>query len=92
MYTATLTRQGQITLPVGMRKRSGLMPGDRLVFMPKGNNGDLYEISKVGDISDLRGSLARYTRVRRYPTQDDIAKAWVADYARKWGKHGKSAR
>jgi len=37
MRTSTLTSKGQVTIPVDVRKRLGLHPGDRVAFIMVGD-------------------------------------------------------
>ena len=57
MYQATLTRQGQITVPVEIRNMLGLVAGDKLVFL-KDNNRVI--VNKDGGLEELRGVFAEY--------------------------------
>ena len=38
MDIARLSIKGQVTIPIGIRKRLGLREGDKVVFMEKGDN------------------------------------------------------
>lgn len=38
MSSATLTSKGQITIPASVRQRLGLKAGDRVEFMPEGQD------------------------------------------------------
>jgi AbrB family looped-hinge helix DNA binding protein len=57
MYQATLTRQGQITLPIEARKRAKISVGDKLIVLPVGNH---LELIKDEGIESLRGIFAEY--------------------------------
>ena len=89
MYTATITSQGQITLPAEARRRVGFKPGDKVVVVPQ--SGRLH-VMKIEGWDDMRGILKKYTKVRRYPTKEELAEGWAADYRRKWLKNAKSPR
>jgi len=92
MFTATVTSQGQITFPSAMRKQADIKSGDKVIFTPKSTGNGDYEMTKVGSWESLRGILKKYSKVRRYPTQDDIAKAWASGYKKKWLANEKSPR
>lgn len=54
MSTATVTSEGQVTIPVDVRMTLGLHPGSRLAFVRNGA-GD-YEIRvEGGSVRDLEG-------------------------------------
>ncbi len=38
MDTSTLTQKGQVTIPVGIRKKLGLRTGDRVAFTQEGDH------------------------------------------------------
>lgn len=66
METATITSEGQLTLPAEVRKRLSLRPGDEVRFEPMGDGGyrllaadDHDRVMKAGSIRDLKGILAR---------------------------------
>ena len=48
MYSATVTNQGQITVPVEMRNLLGIEAGDKLFFW-KRDHGE-YSVKKEADI------------------------------------------
>lgn len=58
MATAAVTSKGQITIPVEVRKKLGIKPGDRARFV-EGENGEIILKPKTGSIMDLKG-IARW--------------------------------
>jgi AbrB family looped-hinge helix DNA binding protein len=56
MTTAAVTSKGQITIPLEVRKKLGLKPGDRVRFI-EGENGEFIFKSKTGSIRDLKGCV-----------------------------------
>ncbi len=72
MYTATLTNQNQISIPAGMRERSDINPGDRLVFVPDPANIDKYEVLKVKDFSQLFGVFKNKAKSFKNLARKDI--------------------
>ncbi len=57
MAYSKITKKGQLTVPVSMRKKFQLKPGTRVSFSEK--EGDLV-IKPLPDIVDSAGSLAQY--------------------------------
>ena len=55
MYIAKIGRRGQITLPRAIRRLTGIQEGDRVVFLPKGNQILICPITQT--LTDLRGSI-----------------------------------
>lgn len=55
MLVSTITTKGQVTLPVKLRKKLGVKPADRIIFVQK--NGDIL-IQKITPLNTLFGSLA----------------------------------
>lgn len=76
MAVATLTSKGQITLPVAVRKKLGLAPGDQVDFVESGEGFALIPVSKHPSV--LRGRFAG--RVAR-PVSIDEMKEAVAEGA-----------
>lgn len=63
MATPAVTSRGQVTIPVEMRKKHGIKPGDRVRFI-EGPNGELVlkprldaEEKRTGSIMDLEGII-----------------------------------
>ncbi len=60
MYTATISAKGQITLPVGIRKRLGVKANDKVALIFRGDEIILKPLK--GTIKDLRGVLKTQTK------------------------------
>ena len=77
MATASVTSKGQITIPIKVRERLGLKPGDRVSFI-EGENGEFVLKAKTGSIMDLKG-FARWTGkpVSVEEMNEAIAKGWA---------------
>lgn len=56
MYTTTLTRKGQVTVPRAVRRALGLKPGDRILVTLDGDRALLVPIHRRS-LSQLRGAL-----------------------------------
>ncbi len=54
MTTAAVTSKGQITIPIEVRVKLGIKPGDRVRFV-ENENGEIVLKAKTGSIMDLRG-------------------------------------
>ena len=52
---AKVTSKGQITLPVALRRRLGVKPGDSVVFMAKGNEVMMVPQRDGGAFEKYRG-------------------------------------
>lgn len=73
-----LTSKGQVTIPIEVRKKLKLKPGDRVRFVEE--NGQIVLKPVLKDIRAAFGSIAAPAHVKRYPTQEEIDEA-VADSA-----------
>ena len=54
---AKVTSKGQVTLPVELRTRLGIEPGDRVVFVEQGDGTFALRV-RSGTFADLRGILS----------------------------------
>ena len=77
MATAAVTSKGQITIPIEVRKKLGLKPGDRVRFI-EGEHGEFVLKPKAGSIKDLEGCF-RWTGkpVTIEEMNETIAKGWA---------------
>lgn len=71
MTVATLTSQGQLTLPKAIRDLLGLKPGDRVAFRVREDHTVVVEPETL-DLRSLRGALKPR---RRGVTLEQMAKA-----------------
>jgi AbrB family looped-hinge helix DNA binding protein len=76
MAAATITRQGQLTVPKVIRELLGLKPGDRVLFRVRDDKTVVVERDTL-DLRSLRGSIKPK---RRGVTLDELAE--VAHAAR----------
>lgn len=72
MYTVTITNQGQVTVPVKLRKSLGVKGGDKLNIIVDGKK--IY-LSKATGWDTLRGILSKHKG--NYPTSKQLAQAHV---------------
>jgi len=54
MITTTITKKGQVTIPISVRKALGVKPRDRVVFLPKGKD---FIVRPTINFLSLRGSI-----------------------------------
>jgi len=77
MATATVTSKGQITIPIEVRKKLGLRPGDRVDFI-EGENGVFILNPKKRSIMDLHGAIKWEGKpVTIEEMNETIAKGWA---------------
>lgn len=79
MATAAVTSRGQITIPLEVRKRLGIKPGDQVRFL-EGVNGECILRPKTGSIMDLKG-FAKWTGkpVTIEEMNETIAQGWAGE-------------
>jgi AbrB family looped-hinge helix DNA binding protein len=79
MATAAVTSKGQITIPLEVRKKLGIKPGDRIRFV-EGENGEYILRPKTGSIMDLKG-FAKWTGkpVTIEEMNETIAQGWAGE-------------
>jgi AbrB family looped-hinge helix DNA binding protein len=73
---AKVTSKGQITLPLPVRKRLQIGPGDKIVFI-EGSDGKILVRGKSGTLADMRGILREKVRL----PSAEVVEGWV-DQAR----------
>jgi antitoxin PrlF len=77
MATAAVTSKGQITIPIEVRKKLGIRPGDRVRFV-ESEKGEYIFKPKTGSIMDLKG-IAKWKGkpVSIRTMNETIAKGWA---------------
>ena len=81
VYTVSVTSQGQISIPVPLRRKYGLDKIKRAIVVDK---GDRIEIEPIKDFLDLGGSLRTNKRpLSNKELHDMVAQASADDYADK---------
>lgn len=79
MATAAVTSKGQITIPVEVRKKLGLKPGDRVRFI-EGENGEFIIRPKTSSIMDLEGCVPWTGKpVTIEEMNETIAQGWAGE-------------
>jgi AbrB family looped-hinge helix DNA binding protein len=77
MATAAVTAKGQITIPLEVRKKLGIKPGDQGHFV-ESENDESFLRPKTGSVMDLKG-MAHWTGkpVTIEEMNVTIAKGWA---------------
>jgi len=75
MTSLSLTTKGQVTVPVKIRRRLGLNPGDRVKFVEL--NGRLFVERDNQDIASIFGILKAKKSVSLKQMDEAIAKGWT---------------
>ena len=71
---AKLTSKGQITLPLRIRVRLKVGPGDRVVFV-EGRGGKITVRSRSGTLGDMKGML----RTKNGPLKPAVLERWIGE-------------
>ena len=79
MATAAVTSKGQITIPLEVRTKLGLKPGDRVLFV-EGENGEFILRPKTKSIMDLYG-IGKWVGppVTIEEMNETISKGWAGE-------------
>ena len=72
MLTATVSSNGQVTLPTEIQIALGLKPGDRIVFV-KMENGNYAVVPRMHSVKKLNGMLRRPAQKPVSPEEMDQA-------------------
>ena len=76
MATAAVTSKGQITIPIEVRVKLGIKPGDRVRFV-ENEKGEIVLKPTTGSIMDLEGIVPwRGKPVTIEEMNETIAKGW----------------
>lgn len=86
IYSSTLTSKGQATIPVSIRKKLDIKPGERLLFEENERGFILKTHSQL--VNELAGSLKPKVKVRYTDKLADeaIGKFLAEEYRKKYGK------
>ena len=77
MSSAAVTSKGQITIPIAVRKKLGLKPGDRVRFV-EDENGEFILRHKTGSILELKGIVRRKGKAVSIEAMNEtITKGWA---------------
>jgi AbrB family looped-hinge helix DNA binding protein len=72
---AKVTSKGQVTLPVELRDRLGITPGDHIVFVEQPDGSYALRV-RSGTLASLRGLLADNLGT---PPSDERVREWIED-------------
>jgi AbrB family looped-hinge helix DNA binding protein len=76
MTTAAVTTKGQITIPIEVRVKLGIKPGDRVLFL-ENEKGEVVLKPKTGSLMDVRGMLKWTGKPATIEEMNEvIAKGW----------------
>jgi len=79
MEQATMTSKGQITIPVKVRKKLGLTPGNKVYFFDDGENVVIKKNSPEAALEAIQEVLAPLASEQGLLTDDDVM-ALVKEY------------
>lgn len=77
---STITKKGQVTIPIALRKQWRLKPKEKVVFIEK--EGKKAEIRPAVDFFKLKGSVKSRKKYTDEKADRAIAKYFVKPYAR----------
>ena len=85
--TTTMTSKGQVTIPVEIRRRLGLKPGDKVFFEDDGTNIRVLAGDHAMTFEDAYKSVPPLTKPRTWKEiQQIVADERAEAYARKWNR------
>lgn len=79
MQLVAITTKGQITIPINIREKLGLEPGDKVIVEEDAGSA---RVKAVRDFFSFRGAL----KGRRLPTSREIEKIVATEAARRYLK------
>jgi AbrB family looped-hinge helix DNA binding protein len=71
MDLAKISLKGQVTIPVGIRRKLGLKEGDKVVFVEKGDNVIILNSNKLA-FEEFRRDMAGVTESSGLKTEQDV--------------------
>ncbi len=79
-YITTVTSKGRLTIPVAIRRKLGINPGDRVAFVIDGENGA--RVRRVEhDLRSLQGVIPTPSGLVTTDDLDDLIEEAMADHA-----------
>lgn len=87
-YSSTLTTKGQATIPIFIRKKLGIKPGEKLIF--EGNGRDVIIKTHTQMVNELYGSLKSKIKVKYTDKKanKEVEKFVAGEYLKFHGKTG----
>lgn len=84
-YSSTLTTKGQATIPVFLRKKWGIKPGEKLIFSESDQGITIKTHSQL--VNELAGSLTPKVKVKYTDKKanEAIGKFLSEEYRKKYG-------
>jgi len=87
MYQVTVTSQGQVTLPVDMRRRMGIKAKDRINIIPESADWKKMSITKSTGWEELRGILKPYAVGKPRLTKSRLEKLREEFYTERYRRY-----
>lgn len=86
LYSSTLTSKGQATIPIYIRKKLGIKPGEKLLFEDNGQGIILKTHLQL--VNELGGSLKPKVKVKYTDkmANEAIGKFLADEYRKKYGQ------
>ncbi len=85
MFEVTVTSQGQITLPVFMRRRMGIKTRDKLTLIPESSDWDKISLAKSTGWEELRGILKVHAVGKPPLTKSRLERLRTQFYTERYG-------
>jgi AbrB family looped-hinge helix DNA binding protein len=78
MATAALTSKGQLTVPISIRKKLGLQPGDQVLFVER-EDWEVVVRAKKGDLMDFYGMFKSLGKPATVEEMDEAVGRYLAE-------------
>lgn len=80
-YITSLTSKGQATIPVALRRKLKIRPGQKVLFEENGNSQVV--IKRLLSVSELKGSLKTNIKWNKKKADEAVGKMLAKRYERK---------
>lgn len=94
-YTTTMTSKGQITVPVAIRKKLGLKPGEQIAINLKGNTATIEAYDWRAGMVDIQRRMQSHLKKQGItPLSDEELDAAINDAAQAaaWERYQRSLK
>ena len=78
MATAALTSKGQLTIPISIRKKLGLQPGDQVLFIER-EDGEVVVRAKKGNLMNVYGMFKSSGKPSSVEEMDEAVGRYLAE-------------
>ena len=79
-FVATVTSKGQLTVPIGVRRKLGIDPGDQVAFVIDGENGARFRRIEH-TVQSVRGLIPTPPGMSETIDFDDLIEEAMSDHA-----------